>query len=61
MNRAIWIFSWILLLLGVLIYLSWAFLYDAWTDIGLYSISSVIIAFGILGILLAIVKKDENQ
>ncbi len=61
MNRPIWIFSWILLLLGVIVYFSWAFMYDAWTDIGLYSISAVLIAFGVLGILLAWVKKDEDQ
>ncbi len=61
MNRAIWIFSWILLILGIIVYFSWAFIYDAWTDVGLYSISAVMIAFGVLGILLAIVKKDENQ
>ena len=60
MNRGLWIFSWILIIVGLIIYFSWAFLYDAWTDIGLYSISAVMIAFGILGALLALVKKEED-
>ncbi len=60
MNRGLWIFSWILIIVGLIIYFSWAFLYDAWTDIGLYSISAVMIAFGVLGALLALVKKEED-
>ncbi len=60
MNRAIWVFSWIILVIGVLIYFSWAFLYDAWTDIGLYSITVTLVVFGILGILLSIFKKEED-
>ena len=59
MNRAIWIFSWILIILGLIIYFSWAFLYDAWTDIGLYSITVVLLTFGVLGALLAVVKKED--
>ncbi len=59
MNRAIWIFSWILIILGAIIYFSWGFLYDAWTDIGLYSISVVLIGFGVLGAMLAYVKKED--
>ncbi len=60
MNRGLWIFSWILIIVGLIIYFSWAFLYDAWTDVGLYSISAVMIAFGVLGALLALVKKEED-
>ncbi len=60
MNRGLWIFSWILIIVGLIIYFSWAFLYDAWTDVGLYSISAVMIAFGVLGALLAFVKKEED-
>ncbi len=59
MNRAIWIFSWILIILGLIIYFSWALLYDAWTDVGLYSITAVLLTFGVLGALLAVVKKED--
>jgi len=59
MNRAIWIFSWILIILGLIIYFSWAFMYDAWTDVGLYSITVVMLTFGVLGALLAVVKKED--
>ncbi len=53
MNRPVWILSWILIAIGAVFYFAWAFLYDAWTDIGLYSITSVLLAFGILGAILA--------
>ena len=53
MNRAIWILSWLLIAVGLVFYFSWAFLYDAWTDIGLYSVTVVLLAFGILGAFLA--------
>ncbi|MCD6370716.1 MAG: hypothetical protein J7L63_04405 [Thermoplasmata archaeon] len=53
MIRWLWYLSLVLLAIGVIFYISWAFLYDAWTDIGLYSISAPLIIFGILGALLS--------
>ncbi|AGB04226.1 hypothetical protein AciM339_0336 [Aciduliprofundum sp. MAR08-339] len=58
MVRWLWILSWMLLTIGVVFYFSWSFLYDAWTDLGVYSLSVSLIVFGILGTLLA---KVENQ
>jgi len=56
MIRWLWYFSWIILIIGVVFYFSWSFLYDAWTDLGVYSISITLIVFGILGALLAKVE-----
>jgi len=59
MDRAIWILSWMLIGIGTVFYIAWAFLYNAWTDIGLYSITSILIAFGIMGALLAKYKDSQ--
>ncbi|MBS3781095.1 MAG: hypothetical protein KGY66_01465 [Candidatus Thermoplasmatota archaeon] len=37
---------------GLAFYFSWSFLYGTWTDIGVYAVSVVLIAFGIVGYLL---------
>ncbi len=55
-NRVV---GFILLFIGVAFYLSWSIMYDAWTDIGLYSFTIVLIVFGILGILASVIP--ENQ
>ena len=51
----------LLLIVGVLFYLIWSMLYDAWTDIGVYSISAVTIGFGAIGILLYTIKPLEED
>ncbi len=38
-----------LLILGVAFYLGWSAAYSAWTDIGVYSISIMLVAFGAFG------------
>jgi hypothetical protein len=53
MVRWLWYLSWLVLILGVSFYFAWSFLYNAWTDVGVYSISITLIIFGFLGILLA--------
>ncbi len=53
MHKAIWILSLLLIAIGVVFYVSWGFLYDAWTDIGLYSVCAPLIVFGILGAMLS--------
>jgi len=37
---------------GLAFYISWSFLYGTWTDIGVYSVSIVLVAFGIVGYIL---------
>ncbi|MBS3817043.1 MAG: hypothetical protein KGY76_05720 [Candidatus Thermoplasmatota archaeon] len=38
--------------LGVAFYFSWSYLYGTWTDIGVYTVSVVLIGFGVIGYLL---------
>ena len=51
------IFSFLVLIAGLALYIYWAASYDAWLDIGLYSISVPIIGFGLVGIFL-FTRKD---
>jgi membrane protease YdiL (CAAX protease family) len=51
-NRIIAAFYTLVLLAGVALYVGWGYYYNAWTDIGLYAISAVLIGFGLIGTLL---------
>lgn len=58
------LFSLLVFIAGLGLYLYWAASYDAWTDIGLYSISVPIIGFGLVGIFLFTRKEvveEEDQ
>ena len=50
----------ILLTVGVIFYLSWGILYNAFLDIVLYSFTAPLIIFGILGLLLAREREREE-
>ena len=52
----------ILFLLGGLIhYLYWGARYGVWYDIGIYSITIVLIVPGIVGIFLSLMEKEEKE
>lgn len=55
------LFSFLVLIAGLALYLGWAASYDAWTDIGLYSISAPIIGFGLVGVFLFTRKEPEEE
>ena len=40
--------SLLLLITGLALYLTWAAMYDAWFDIGLYSVCILMILFGLI-------------
>lgn len=42
----------LLFLLGVTFYVCWSLAYNTWTDVGVYSVSATLMAFGIVGMLL---------
>lgn len=45
--------------LGVAFYLSWNIMYGKWFDVGVYSVSAVMIGFGVIGFLLYSMKEEE--
>lgn len=55
--------SFALLLAGVAFYVGWSIAYGDWNDIGLYSVSVILILFGILGVVLSHfkIKQEESQ
>jgi len=55
------IFSFLVLIAGIGLYLYWAASYDAWTDIGLYAVAAPIIGFGLVGIFLFTRKEVEEE
>lgn len=38
--------------LGIAFYFSWSIAHDAWFDVGVYTITAVMVGFGIIGFLL---------
>lgn len=38
--------------LGIAFYFSWSLLYGTWTDIGVYTVTVVLVGFGIIGYFL---------
>ena len=46
------IFYTILFMLGVGLYVGWGILFNVWLDLGVYSISILLIGFGLTGMLL---------
>ena len=46
------IFYALLLMMGVGLYIGWGILYNVWLDLGVYSLSIILIGFGLTGFLL---------
>ncbi|MGC8574107.1 MAG: hypothetical protein ACP5RG_01430 [Thermoplasmata archaeon] len=58
-NKVLGFLSFIMLLGAAIFYLSWSIAYGDWNDIGLYSISIILILFGILGIWLSRLRAKD--
>jgi hypothetical protein len=46
------VFYMVVLVAGVAFYIIWSSLFNAWTDLAVYTISTIMIGFGIVGTLL---------
>lgn len=54
------IFYYLLFIFGILFYLSWGMLYGEWTDVGVYSLTIIMVGFGFIGMLLYSHKKENK-
>ncbi|KAA0004509.1 MAG: hypothetical protein DRN33_01175 [Thermoplasmata archaeon] len=45
---------------GLIFYIGWNAKYSAWTDVGVYSVTAILVAFGIGGYLLSTLPKKED-
>jgi len=52
--------SLLLLLAGIAIYLWWGSTFGVWYDIGIYSLTIVLVLAGIFGMLLSLLEKSED-
>jgi len=55
------VLSILFLLGGIIHYLYWGSRYGVWYDIGIYSLTIVLVIPGIIGILLSLNKKEEED
>jgi hypothetical protein len=54
-------FCLLLLIAGILLYLSWGLLFNVWADIGLYSMVVLLVGFGLIGTILYSIKDEEKE
>jgi len=45
---------------GLIYYIGWNLKYGAWTDVGIYSVTIILVAFGVGGYLLSTIPKEED-
>jgi hypothetical protein len=55
------IISLVILVAGLIFYIGWSLPNNAWTDIGVYSLTIILVVSGILGLLLSIHPKNNTQ
>jgi len=55
------VISLLFLIAGIALYIYWGSRFDVWIDIGIYSITIVFVISGILGMLLSLYEKPEEQ
>ncbi len=60
-NNILEYLSFAVLLGAVVFYVGWSIAYGDWYDIGLYSLSIILILFGILGIVLSRLKRKQGE
>ncbi|MBU0496742.1 MAG: hypothetical protein KKC68_09125 [Candidatus Thermoplasmatota archaeon] len=55
------ILSILLILAGIILYISWGVRYGVWYDIGIYSITIVLVLAGLFGFILATYFADDSK
>ncbi len=57
------IFAIIVLIAGLLLYITWGLRYNVWYDIGIYSITIILVLGGLFGAILSLTfdKTEEEQ
>ena len=55
------ILSLLSLIAGILFYIYWGVTYGVWADIGIYSITIVLVLGGLFGTLLSLLEDEEDE
>ena len=51
----------LMVIAGLLFWIYWGTRYGVWTDIGIYSITSVFVIAGILAVIISLMEKEEEE
>lgn len=51
----------LMIIAGLLFWIYWGTRYGVWTDIGIYSITSVFLIAGILATIISLLEKEEEE
>ena len=51
----------LMVIAGLLLWIYWGTRYGVWTDIGIYSITSIFIIAGILAIIISLLEKEVEE
>lgn len=51
----------LMIIAGLLFWIYWGTRYGVWTDIGIYSITSVFLIAGIIGTIISLLEKEEEE
>ncbi|MEM0492431.1 MAG: hypothetical protein QXS02_00505 [Candidatus Thermoplasmatota archaeon] len=54
------VFSMIFMIAGLIFYISWGIRYNVWYDIGIYSVTILLVMGGICGVILSLYEKKEE-
>ena len=61
-TNAYTIFAFILLIVGLLFYILWGLRYNIWMDVGVYSLTIILVLAGLFGMILSfMIEKPEEQ
>jgi len=55
------VLSLLLLLAGIIFYISWGITYGVWVNVGIYSITIVLVLGGIFGTLLSLLEGEGEE
>jgi len=55
------IISILFILAGLLLWISWGIRYGIWYDIGIYSITIILVLPGIIGTIISLMEKEEES
>jgi len=55
------VLSLLLLIAGIIFYISWGIMYGVWVDIGIYSITIVLVLGGIFGTILSLLEDEGKE
>ena len=51
----------LMIIAGLSFWIYWGTRYGVWTDIGIYSITSVFVIAGIIGTIISLLEKEEEE